>query len=646
MTTPRSRIALAFATCVAAIGIVVSTGPAQAAGSIETIVVNSIDDQTAIDIYADGTLVGANATFGQATEPFTLPPADGHLVEVFPAISNPPAASSDRTDEPVEAGQFAGQAGPGTTTHPDGPLLIRIYNATNGVWFLIEHEIIEPTFSCDPTFATSVRYFSADVFVGTGAGGGSGEQGVVESRRGYFDGYQYPVVLRADRFGGATEPEPYVFGSFDLGVVTYRLGNERVFLAHGHRGSYGVVEAVVDCTTGTFDSVRTVPRNPVFASSKFIPVDPVRLFDTREPAPPSGSLAPGDTLDVQVAGEVGIPSTGVTAVVLNVTATASSGPGFVTVWPKGAPQPTTSNLNVTAAAQTVPNLVTVPLGTDGQVSFFSLSGIDLLADVAGYFVAADSASGGRFVPVEPTRVFDTREAPEPQGVVGPGSSIRVPIAGDNGIPDSGADAVVLNVTGVNVGGPGFITVHPGGNERPEASNVNLLFPGDIAPNLVVVPLGDDGTVEFYSSSGADILADVFGYFTDATAPPSASGLFVPTTPTRVIDTRPTSFNRRTDRFIESGEAIDVVIAGTGDVPGAGASAVLSNVTATQAAAPGFVTIWPSGLERPEISNLNLNEAGATRPNAALVPLGGPGDIGVYSLNGNHVIVDVFGFFTE
>ncbi|MDJ0342317.1 hypothetical protein QMK19_21510 [Streptomyces sp. H10-C2] len=57
--------------------------------------------------------------------------------------------------------------------------------------------------------------------------------------------------------------------------------------------------------------------------SGFTPTTPARLLDT--PSGPGGAKAPlaaGSTLDLQVAGVKGIPATGLTAVTLNVTATA------------------------------------------------------------------------------------------------------------------------------------------------------------------------------------------------------------------------------------------------------------------------------------------------------------------------------------
>jgi hypothetical protein len=79
-----------------------------------------------------------------------------------------------------------------------------------------------------------------------------------------------------------------------------------------------------------------------------------------------------------------VPATGADAVVLNVTVTDPTGPGFVTVHPCGQPRPLASSLNF-VAGQTVPNLVVAKLGVDGQLCLFTTATIDLVADVSGWF---------------------------------------------------------------------------------------------------------------------------------------------------------------------------------------------------------------------------------------------------------------------
>jgi hypothetical protein len=116
---------------------------------------------------------------------------------------------------------------------------------------------------------------------------------------------------------------------------------------------------------------------------------PSRLLDTRtgNGAPKSAVLA-GRTLVVQVAGRGGVPASGVAAVVLNVTVTAPTRSGAVTVYADGSALPSTSNLNF-VAGQTVPNLVVARLGADGKVDLHvaGSGSVQLIADVSGYLLA-------------------------------------------------------------------------------------------------------------------------------------------------------------------------------------------------------------------------------------------------------------------
>jgi hypothetical protein len=99
----------------------------------------------------------------------------------------------------------------------------------------------------------------------------------------------------------------------------------------------------------------------------------------------SSPVGPGGTISLQVTGVDGVPATGVTAVVLNVTVTDPTAISFVTVYPDGETRPLASNLNF-YAGETIPNLVVVPVGADGKVDFFNAAGsTDLVADLAGYY---------------------------------------------------------------------------------------------------------------------------------------------------------------------------------------------------------------------------------------------------------------------
>ena len=182
---------------------------------------------------------------------------------------------------------------------------------------------------------------------------------------------------------------------------------------------------------------RPVPLTP----SYFVPLTPARLLDTRTGE--GGNITPlGQQVftELDVTGVGGVPETGVTAVVMNVTVDGPTDAGFLTAWPSGEARPTVSNLNF-VPGQTVPNLVTVKVGANGRVNLFNSTGAtSVVADVVGYYTSQAPSSGGRFTPLTPSRVLDTRDGTGRGGAVGPvgaGQSIDVDVTGLAGVPAIG-----------------------------------------------------------------------------------------------------------------------------------------------------------------------------------------------------------------
>lgn len=385
------------------------------------------------------------------------------------------------------------------------------------------------------------------------------------------------------------------------------------------------------------------PSGVVGTTSRFVALSPIRVADTRPGrtvgSGPSGVVGPDAAIELPVAGVAGVPADA-TAVVLNVTVTEPAGPGYVTAYPAGRPRPVASSLNH-QAGQTRPNLVVVPVGAGGAVGLYSKAAAHLVVDAAGYFTAADGpVASGRFVPLVPSRLFDTRPdqaAPGPKGALAAGQAIDVDVLGVGGVPASGVSAVVVNLTGTQAAAPGYLTAYPTGMERPLASHVNLPAAGATAPNLAIVPVGDDGRITVFASHGAHVLADVAGYLTDATAPPGTAGLFVPLTPVRLFDTRP-------DAAVGPGATLARQVTGLAGIP-AGVAGVALNVTAVDAPT-GYVTAWPAGVDRPLASTVNTLGPGDTRANAAWLPAGDGGQVNFFSMAGSHLLADAAGWFLD
>jgi hypothetical protein len=383
------------------------------------------------------------------------------------------------------------------------------------------------------------------------------------------------------------------------------------------------------------------PAMPI-VGSRYHPLDPARILDTREGLGAAmGPLGPGSALNLQVTGRGGVPATGVSAVVLNVTVTDPTAPSFLTAWPTGHPLPLASNLNY-VAGQTVPNLVMANVGDAGRVSLYNSNGsAHVVADVAGWYGEAGSSSGARYASVVPSRILDTRFGVGVPFPVGPDASVDLQVTGQGGVP-AGASAVVLNVTVTQPTETSFVTAWPTGQSRPLASNLNVVA-GQTVPNLVVVRLGENGRISLYNLAGtAHLIADVAGWF-GADGVPGGSG-YTSLVPSRILDTR--SGVGAPAAAVGPASLVELQVTGRGGVPAAGVSAVVLNVTVTQPTAVSFLTVWPSGLPLPLASNLNYGP-NLTVPNLVVVEVGAGGRVSLYNYAGTaHVVADVAGWYSS
>ncbi len=122
-------------------------------------------------------------------------------------------------------------------------------------------------------------------------------------------------------------------------------------------------------------------------SSQLTGLTPARLLDTRNGTGAPAVAVPADgSLDLQVTGRGGVPTSGVTAVVLNVTATKAVSTGFVSARPTGSTGTTTTNLAL-VPGRSLANRVIVPVGTDGKVTLSSTGQTHLTADVVGFLAS-------------------------------------------------------------------------------------------------------------------------------------------------------------------------------------------------------------------------------------------------------------------
>jgi hypothetical protein len=390
------------------------------------------------------------------------------------------------------------------------------------------------------------------------------------------------------------------------------------------------------------------------AASRFTPVTPTRILDTRAGVgAPKAKVAASRPLVLSVRGaatDKGPVPAEATAVILNVTVTGGTQATDVRVYPSDAGAPRASNINA-AAGQTVPNLVTATLSADGRVSLLNSAGaVDLVADVAGWYTPGAGASG--FTALAPARILDTRSPAvgAPARRVGAGSPLDLQVTGsalptaDGGtvsVP-SDATAVVLNVTGTGGTRATDVRVYPtpaGAAAPPGVSNLNLRAK-ETAPNLVTVAVGTSGKVRFLNAVGSvDLIADIAGYYSA-----SSAGRYVPVVPVRLLDTR--SAVGAAPIPVTANAYTDLKVSGARGVPADALAAVL-NVTATGVTAVSDVRAFPrpaGAATTPRVSNLNV-APGATRANLAIVKPGDDGRVRVFNRAGQlHVVGDLAGYF--
>jgi subtilisin family serine protease len=378
---------------------------------------------------------------------------------------------------------------------------------------------------------------------------------------------------------------------------------------------------------------------------------PERILDTREGnGAPKARMGAGSSIGLQVTGRGGVPSSGVSAVVFNVTATNTTAASFVTVWPDGVARPNASSLNL-AAGWTGANSVTVGVGANGKVNFYNNAGsTDMIADVVGFYAAdssvvAQHGLGGQYQPVVPERLFDSR-FDWGEKLLG-GETVMIGV--DYG-PEVNAHmrALVVNVTAVEPSWDGYFTTWNGWYSPPGTSTLNFKAGDGAVPNMAVVPLGycgcggSGGGIALYTSADAHVIVDIMGIIDDGAL---SGGLrFTPQPPVRIADSRigqglPTAL----------GGGSTGTITTPSNVAPAGTEALALNVTAVLPTSPTYISVWPSGISgigQPHVSNLNPLP-GQTRPNATYTLVGPTKAFHVYNNAGKtNIVVDVVGTFWD
>ncbi|MCB0914984.1 MAG: hypothetical protein H6525_08070 [Actinobacteria bacterium] len=134
------------------------------------------------------------------------------------------------------------------------------------------------------------------------------------------------------------------------------------------------------------------------------------------------------------------------------------------------------------------------------------------------------APAGPFVPVTPTRVFDSRlPQPGPAGRIPAGTHRSISVANGRNLTTGaitvydlvppGAQAVAMNLTAVRPAGSGFLAVAPGGSTSYASSALNYITGVTLANGLTAaIDPGCRQIEVFVATAATDVLIDILGYY--------------------------------------------------------------------------------------------------------------------------------------
>lgn len=220
--------------------------------------------------------------------------------------------------------------------------------------------------------------------------------------------------LHGQHLSSTGTPAPGVIGQSNLGVGVLGKGNVADFEAGGNGFIYISKAGVADNPTGIggqgaiardavgnlwycYENGKWRKLAGVGTAGSFHPINPVRVYDSRAAVPAPGVMAPNTNRlivakDGRNAGGVvtaadAVPA-GATAITFNVTATATTGPNYLSVVPGDATGFTTSTLNWAGGAD-IANGGTVKLDSSRRIKVFlgdQTGSAHVIVDVTGFYL--------------------------------------------------------------------------------------------------------------------------------------------------------------------------------------------------------------------------------------------------------------------
>lgn len=427
-------------------------------------------------------------------------------------------------------------------------------------------------------------------------------------------------------------------GSAKRGQSVKAVWNAKVSGAPARAGVY-VSKVTSSSSKGSarpFSSTFTVepPANPPVPTGAsgpdgfggFTAVAPVRIYNSR-----SGSAQPlgaAGRVDLKVIDRGGVPATGVTAVVLDVTTLCGTQTTSLSVRPAATSLGGPAALKAEKSGRRTAEVV-VPVGAGGYVSIRNGSGIaNLRVDLIGYY---RQNSGANFRSVPATVAYDSRVAAGKEPFTS-GTARTVGLPSFPGIASSSIKAVLVNFSVYTPSGPGQLGAYPAGTLFTGVSSMAYAR-GISTTSLATVAVKDGRFTLRNTGSTTHVVANVVGVFTTG-----SGAKYDELSPLRIWGPSTGATLGSTIRSVE-------ITGGTTGVP-ADAKAVAVRFTAMGASVGTVIKAWAGDASTtvPKDPVVRLGKS-ATVTNAAVVPVTSSGLMSMSASTGSaRVNIQIIGYY--
>ncbi len=349
-------------------------------------------------------------------------------------------------------------------------------------------------------------------------------------------------------------------------------------------------------------------------------------------------VAAGSYVSFPVLGRGGVPASGVSGVLVDITAVSPTASSWLWIGPSDpAYTAVNSNVNTIAGNGPLSNSAVSAIGSDGKLKVYNSSGTThVVVDVQGYYTSSTAASGpGGFVPVSPIRrIVDTRDGtglPKAASIAAGGSlTVDMSVGGaiPNGSPSAYLDLIVTGATAA-----GYLAEYPVGGNAAAATSVFDFVPGTTASGATA-KLGTNNGVVFvnHSSAAIHLVLQAEGY----TSPTPGAG----------AGYRPALKRVASGLSVAAFGTATVQVVGQGGVPTHGVTAVAANLTVTPGTGAGYLKPYSSDAA-PDASASNF-PASTRRADLVFLRPGPDGKIKVYNNSGTAIAlyVDLQGYYVD